>query len=283
MSEQNLIWPWGLIVIILILGLIILFRARWIIYLISPLICPEAIWEIRPQNNNHKEKLVALTIDDGPDSGNSTQQILEVLKENEASATFFIIGDHLKENEAAVTKIISQGHEIGNHMATEEPTIRLSDQDFATELGETHGLLEKFTRKSQKYPEVTWFRPGSGFATSKMVEIAKQNHNYNTALGFVWPFDTVFSSAKFSDFFIRQNIRDGSIIILHDRGENSERGDRTVEALELVLSELKKRGYKIVTLSELLPERKPVKTWLKLPSFLDKLRQLLINLLLRLK
>ncbi|MEM9274744.1 MAG: polysaccharide deacetylase family protein [Cyanobacteria bacterium P01_F01_bin.143] len=280
--KQGLIGSLGLILIILILLLIIFFRARWIIYLISPLICPDAIWELRPNKNRQKQKLVALTIDDGPDSLGSTQDMLEVLQDNGASATFFIIGKHLQENRAVVEKIVEQGHELGNHMATDAPTISLSDQDFAAQLGATHELLQEVAQESQKYPEITWFRPGSGFATSRMVEIANEKYNYRTALGFVWPFDTNISSPRFSERFILNNARDGSIIILHDRGENSERGDRTVEALKEVLPELTNRGYKVVTLSELLSERKPIKTWLRFGNFLDKLRQRIINSLLQL-
>lgn len=282
--NQGLIWSLGLILITLILLLIIFFRARWIIYLISPLISPEAIWETRPKKSkkNQKPKLIALTIDDSPDSLGSTQAMLDVLQENGASATFFLIRKHIQENPAVVKKIVEQGHELGNHMATDDPTISLSDQDFAERLEATHELLQEFAQKSQKYPEITWFRPGSGFATSKMVEITKQKYNYRTALGFVWPFDTNISSSRFSDWFIRQNARDGSIIILHDRGKNSARGDRTVEALRDVLPRLTARGYKVVALSELLPDRNPIQTWFRFCNFLDKLRQRIINSLLQL-
>ena len=115
-----------------------------------------------------------------------------------------------------------------------------------------------------------------------MIEAAAKKYNYRTALGFVWPYDTLFfSSSTFSDWFIRQNIRDGSIIILHDKGTNSERGNRTVDSLKLVLPQLKREGYKIVTLSELLSERIPIRTWLQFCNFLDKLRQRIINALLQ--
>lgn len=295
--KQSLIWI--LILILLILGLIILYRSRWIINLISPLICPQAIWAVNPRNtNNHQnQKAVALTIDDGPGFGDYTQQILGLLKGKKAHATFFIIEENVEQNETVVKEIIKQGHEIGNHMAEEKATIRLSNQDFQSQLTATHNILidliqdvqqehSECAQESEIYSEVTWFRPGSAFATSEMMQIARDEYNYQTALGFVWPYDTFetypFKSPKFSEWFIRQNVRDGSIIILHDNKQNSSRGERTVAALRLVLPQLIAQGYEIVTLSELLTRGRPVRTWLEFCTPLDKLRQRIINSLLML-
>lgn len=300
--KQALVWL--LVLIMVILGLIIVvFRSRWIISFISPLICPQAIWAVNPQNkkNHQNQKAVALTIDDSPDFGNYTSKILEILNDRElltgkkAHATFFLIGEHVEQNETVVKEIIKQGHEIGNHMAEDKPTIRLSTQDFQCKLTATHEILTRQIldvqqensqgdRENEIYPEVTWFRPGSAFATSEMIRMAMDRYNYRTALGFVWPYDTFeiypFKSPEFSDWFIRQNVRDGSIIILHDNGQNSWRGKRTVAALELVLPKLIAQGYEIVTLSELLKRGKPVRTWLEFCNLLDKLRQRIINSLL---
>ncbi len=69
------------------------------------------------------------------------------------------------------------------------------------------------------------------------------------ALGSVHPFDPQIASARFSARYILSNVRPGSIIILHDYGA---RGERTLTALATILPELDRRGFRVVTLSELL-------------------------------
>ena len=68
------------------------------------------------------ERVVALTVDDGP--ATATPEILRVLRENDARATFFLISTHVAGREAMVNAILGQGHEIGNHMTRDEPSIR---------------------------------------------------------------------------------------------------------------------------------------------------------------
>ncbi len=238
------------LIILAIAGLIILillFPPRWLIAFLFPLICPGAVFAADTQN-----KVVALTIDDGPGLENSTQEILEVLTKNNAQATFFLISSNAEKNPQAVTAIIEKGHEIGNHMTEDEKTIALTQQAFQENLSQAHEILFNFAQQSIYYPRITWFRPGGGWGNAAMVNFAAKNYGYCTALGNIWPYDTFWgSSTQFSRFFILSNIRPGSIIILHDGGNCSKRGKQTVETLKLVLPELQKKGYQIVTLSTL--------------------------------
>jgi peptidoglycan/xylan/chitin deacetylase (PgdA/CDA1 family) len=216
-----------------------LFPPRWLISFLSPKICPEAIYYIKTN-----EPIVALTIDDSPDnsSANTTKNILKILAKNKVKATFFLIGSQIKKNSEIVNQIIKDGHEIGNHLTKDEPSIQLGAQ-FESELLKAETILSEFSQP-------VWLRPGGGWCNYDMVEVAKK-HNYSIALGSVWSYDTHIPSSNFASWFILNNVRPGSIIVLHDSGKEGMRGKRTVATLSKILPKLENRGYRFVTLSEL--------------------------------
>jgi len=186
------------------------------------------------------EPVVALTIDDGPDPV-STVKILDLLGRHQAKATFFLISQHVAGNEAIVRRSVSEGHELANHMTTDEPTIKLESAEFERQLVEAHQVLTRFS-------EVHWFRPGSGWYSEKMLSILGK-YGYQCALGSVYPFDPQIPSAWFIRHYVLRKVRPGSIIVLHDGGS---RGKRTIKVLTKILPEIKNRGFRLVTLSELV-------------------------------
>lgn len=183
--------------------------------------------------------LVALTLDDGPDS-TTTSALLDVLDAHEAKATFFVIGNRVRGNESVVRRIVNEGHEIANHGFRDEPAILLSGAELRRSIDSTRKLLAAFQKPR-------WFRPGSGLVDDRMIEIA-QGQGYQVVLGSVYPFDSTIEQSDFSSWFILRNVQPGSIIILHDHGENGRRSART---LRRILPELARRGYRLVTLSNL--------------------------------
>ena len=183
--------------------------------------------------------IVALTIDDGPDS-TTTPKILKILQQYGVQATFFVISNRIKGNELLIKDILNQGHELGNHLTEDKPSIRLSQSEFEAELLKAQSVLTNFTKPH-------WLRPASGWYTPSMVNTAHK-YNYRVALGSVFPFDTHIASSDFASTYILSNIFPGSIIVLHDTGSW---GERTVTTLEKILPTLSERGYRIVTLSEL--------------------------------
>jgi peptidoglycan/xylan/chitin deacetylase (PgdA/CDA1 family) len=185
------------------------------------------------------QKAVALTIDDGPDPL-STRLILDTLAENEATATFFIITDHIPGNEALLEEMVSSGHELGNHLTRDEPSINLDPPVFESELIRSHTLLSEFSATH-------WFRPGSGRYDDWMLDILAK-HDYHCVLGSIYPLDAQITSLWFAKKIILWKIKPGAIIILHDAGS---RGVRTARLLADVLPELRKKGYRIVSLTEL--------------------------------
>ncbi len=187
-----------------------------------------------------KEPVVALTIDDGPDS-ETTLEILDVLAAHRAQATFFLIGSRIAGNERAVEQIVQQGHEIGNHLSRDEPSIRMPASEFEEELLASHAILSQFAA-------IRWMRPGGGWYDDAMLSIAKA-HDYRCALGSIYPYDAQLPFPAYAAFHVLRKVRPGSVIILHDGGG---RGRRTAAALRKILPELSRRGLRAVTLSELV-------------------------------
>jgi peptidoglycan-N-acetylglucosamine deacetylase len=184
--------------------------------------------------------LVALTIDDGPDPG-TTPLILAELRRQHARATFFLIGERVAGREDLVRRLVDEGHELGNHFTRDRSSIRLSPEAFEHDLLEAHQVLSA-------YAPLRWARPGSGWYSQSMVETMSR-HGYRCALGSVYPYDAELPWAALAGRFVRRHTGPGSVVVLHDGGA---RGRRTVRVLRDVLPELRRRGYHVVSLTELV-------------------------------
>lgn len=185
------------------------------------------------------DSAVALTIDDGPD-GATTPGILEVLARHRARATFFLISSRVPGNDSLIARIVAEGHELGNHLTHDEPSIRLGAGAFEAALVEADSVLSRFG-------SLRWFRPGAGWYSDTLVAIARAR-GYRCALGSVYPYDALIPWPEFAAFQIRSTVRGGDVIVLHDGGA---RGRRTAAVLERILPALARRGLNVVTLSEL--------------------------------
>jgi peptidoglycan/xylan/chitin deacetylase (PgdA/CDA1 family) len=189
--------------------------------------------------------LVALTIDDGPDPS-STPLILAELRRHEARATFFLITERVRGQERLVRTVASEGHELGNHFTRDRASIRLSPSAFEADLLLAHQVLAP-------YGAVKWARPGSGWYSRAMIDVMRR-HGYRCGLGSVYPFDATIPSAAFAARYIMRHTRPGAVVVLHDGGS---RGRRTGKVLSEVLPELRRRGYGVVSLSELVAAAQP--------------------------
>ena len=186
-----------------------------------------------------RERVVALTLDDAPDPA-TTPALLTVLRRHEARATFFVISERIRGNEPLLAEIVAQGHELGNHMERDEPSIELDEDEF--EVG-----LVRATRALTPFGKVRWFRPGSGYYDDAMLDIVER-HGLRCALGLVYPIDAHVPWSWFARTWIRWRVEAGAVIILHDGGKT---GARTAETLDKVLPWLRERDYRVVTLTEL--------------------------------
>jgi peptidoglycan/xylan/chitin deacetylase (PgdA/CDA1 family) len=183
--------------------------------------------------------VVALTLDDGPDPVH-TPAILNLLREHDARATFFFISGNVPGAERVVAEVVAQGHELGNHLTRDEPSIRLSPSAFVAAMREAGAVLSQFGL-------VLWLRPGSAWYNDAMLD-AIEREGYRCALGSVYPYDPHVPMVRLTAAYILANTSPGAVIVLHEGGA---RGARTARVLGRVLPVLRARGYRVVTLSEL--------------------------------
>jgi len=187
-----------------------------------------------------RDRLLALTLDDGPDQ-QSTPLILAELRRHGARATFFLISGNLRNRGQLAHAIVRDGHELGNHFTRDRPSLRLTGEEFEDDLLQAHAALSQFG-------PIRWARPGSGWYSQEMVRIMQRN-GYRCALGSVYPFDAVVPSVSWAASYVLRNARAGRVLVLHDGGA---RGRRTARVLARVLPVLRQRGFRIVSLSELV-------------------------------
>src|SRR5438067_1699003 len=192
---------------------------------------------------------VALTFDDGPDP-KWTPQILDILKAYNVKAAFFLVGANAEEYPNLVRRIVAEGHEIGNHTYYHPNLALCWPEHVRVELNATQLLLETITGRS-----TTLFRPpyAADTSPSKITELTPlqfaQDLGYLVVLENIDPQDWARPGADIILQRVKQQRRDGSIILLHDAG-----GDRSqaVEALPRILEWLHTRGDTVVPLSTLL-------------------------------
>jgi peptidoglycan/xylan/chitin deacetylase (PgdA/CDA1 family) len=222
----------ALVILLLIAGVVV-FQPRWLMAWLAKW-SPDGVYFVETE-----KQTVALTIDDGPDAV-ATPKILDLLRQHAAHATFFFITGRVPGNEEIVLRTVQEGHELANHSTKDEPCILLTSSEFERRFLEAHEVLSR-------YADLRWFRPGSGWYSKKMLSVIHR-HGYRCALGSVYPFDPQIPSAWFIKWHVLRGVQPGSIIVLHDRGA---RGERTIAVLRAILPELKRRGFRVVTLSQL--------------------------------
>src|SRR4051794_2724335 len=206
------------------------FQHRW----------PNVLWHVPTRS-----KVVALTIDDAPSQ--YTDEIMQLLKANEATATFFIIGSQIAGREVTLQNLIRNGNELANHAMNDEPSRSLSDATLASELSSVQAeLLAAYTAVDADGPP-NYFRPGSGFFSNRM-RTNLQKLGYRLVLGSIYPHDAQIPFWRMNARHILSMVRPGGIIICHDRRS------WTVPMLRTVLPEMRRRGYRVVTVTELLEE-----------------------------
>ena len=192
---------------------------------------------------------VAITFDDGPDP-EWTPKILDILKAANVKAAFFLVGVNAEHYPGLVRRIVEEGHEIGNHTYYHPNLALCWPEHVRLELNATQLLIETITGRA-----TTFFRPpyAADTSPSRLSELMPlqiaQTLNYLVVLENIDPQDWARPGSDIILQRVKQQRRDGSIILLHDAG-----GDRsqTVEALPQILDWLRIRGDTVVPLSKLI-------------------------------
>lgn len=199
---------------------------------------PEVLFQVETG-----KKIVALTIDDAPSA--YTLDILNVLKENDASATFFVIGNQVFHHDAILAEIVKAGSELGNHAMHDEPSVKLPSVTLEQEIHQVDEHIENAYKAAGKERSMRLFRPGSGFFSRRILDVASLAH-YKTVLGSIYPHDPFIPYSRINGWHILSMLRPGAVIICHDRRPWS------LPMLRKVVPEMKKRGYEVVSVSKFL-------------------------------
>lgn len=192
---------------------------------------------------NAPSKMAALTFDDGPDP-RYTPRILEILNRYGVKATFFLEGKQVQANPELARTALAQGHVIGNHTFTHPYLNRLSARAVRAELTDCDRCLE-----TNLHLKTHLFRPPRGEWNPIIFREAKRDGDDII----LWTVAVEHQEAKTPRAMAARAlrlIRPGGILLLHDGGSASR--ENTVKALPLLLDGLKKRGYRCVTVPELL-------------------------------
>jgi len=195
-------------------------------------------------------KLVALTIDDAP--SDHTRDILSALANSDqpAHATFFVIGGQVPGREEILREIVRAGHELANHGMHDEAARSLSDEELERQIKKVEEYIRVAYEAEGKEPPAgkqKYYRPGSGFFSDRMRGLLRKM-GYRLVLGSIYPHDAQIGYAWLNARHILSMLSPGGIIICHDRRS------WTPPMLRKVLPEMKRRGYRTVTVTELLAE-----------------------------
>lgn len=189
------------------------------------------------------QKVIYLTFDAGYECG-STAKILDVLKEHQAPAAFFLVGNYIEKNADLVRRMAEEGHIVGNHTMHHYDMSKLSDKDaFAKELTDLEALYKEITGKDME----KYYRPPQGIYSEKNLKMAQE-------LGY----KTVFWSLAYVDWLqddqptreqalkkLLPRMHPGAVLLLHSTSQTN------AEILDELLTTWESEGYRFASIAEL--------------------------------
>ncbi len=188
---------------------------------------------------------IAITFDDGPDR-QYTPKVLDILKKHHVKATFFLMGSRVKGHPDVTRRIHQEGHVIGNHTFWHPKLYAESVERLVWEVEQT----DDWIKKTVGYTPTLFRAPYGGLDT---VYVEKLGELGKTIIG--WSVDTQdwrqISSAEVQRNLFK-DIHPGAIILMHSAGDWTQDLSGMTEALDELIPRLKKEGYEIVTVPELL-------------------------------
>ena len=205
-----------------------------------------SIEELRPYNayyaDDTNEKKIYLTFDCGYENGN-TPLILDALKKHQAPAVFFVVGNFISDNPDLIKRIVSEGHIVGNHTVHHKSMPTLSDRDNKQEIID----CAEYCKEATGYEMDHFIRPPMGEYNEKTLKLTK-------SMGY----KTIFWSMAYVDFDVNKQpgkqyvvehfkkyTHNGAIPLMHNVSQSN------AEALDEVITNLKKEGYQFESLKNL--------------------------------
>src|SRR5215831_3887398 len=189
---------------------------------------------------------IAMTFDDGP-SAALTPKLLDILAAHHIKATFFVLGEMVAEHPEILARAAQEGHEIASHSWSHPNLAKMSQEGVRNQLQRTDDEIKSATGK---HP--TLFRPPYGSITEREKRWIHDEFGYDIIL---WDVDTL-DWKRPGPGVVRSRIlketRPGSIVLSHDIHPG------TIEAMPSTLDQLEAKGFKFVTVSELIDMATPV-------------------------
>src|SRR6266566_1184983 len=188
---------------------------------------------------------IAMTFDDGP-SATLTPKLLDILAAHHLKATFFVIGENVAQHPEIVARAAREGHEIGNHSWSHPNFGKMSDDGVRSQVQRTDDAIKGVTGARP-----TLLRPPYGSITARQKRWIHDQFGYQIILWDVDPYDWKRPGPSAVRNRILKETQPGSIVLSHDIHPG------TIEAMPSTFDALQAKGFKFVTVSELIRMAKP--------------------------
>ncbi len=195
---------------------------------------------------SEKEKVIYLTFDAGYENG-STAKILDVLKQYQVPAAFFLVGNYMEKNPDLVRRMVEEGHIVGNHTMHHKDMRTITDPEkFARELSDLEALFTQITGKTMP----KYYRPPQGTYSRENLALA-QKLGYRTVFWSLAYADWDNSNQPTREYAMGKllpRMHNGAVVLLHSTSQTNG------EILEALLQTWQQQGYRFAPISELFPQ-----------------------------
>jgi peptidoglycan/xylan/chitin deacetylase (PgdA/CDA1 family) len=189
-------------------------------------------------------KCVALTFDDGPSP--YTDRLLQILNQNDARSTFFLIGNKVAANPAGAKRIADAGMEVANHTWEHPNMTTIPPEDIGSQISKANDAIQAATGQRPKL-----LRTAGGLINDNVLAAAKQQGMADVNWDVI-PFDWMNdSNTAATRYMLMTQIKPGSVVLFHDTYSS------TVDLVYQFIPVLRANGYHLVTASQLLGPREP--------------------------
>ncbi len=183
---------------------------------------------------------IALTFDDGPHPTN-TPRLLDILKQRNVKATFYVVGTNVKRYPQIMRRIVAEGHEVANHTVTHGYLTKMSDAAVRKELADARDAIIAVTGVTPKT-----MRPPYGAISSAQKAWIRREFGYPSILWSVDPMDWKRPGSSVVTQRLVSGARPGGILLVHDIHAP------TIDAIPSTVDQLLAKGFQFVTVTELL-------------------------------